>query len=129
MDFLQAVELRRLLLPSIECAESIPRDFVYRPPSVLGLAEAMEAVHSKQELAQPVDARLKMVDESVEHYSLRTQQPDSTPRQPMTQKQGKEENFRHHVDRQHGSPWMPPYRSFGKSADGQGGRLPPSSGH
>lgn len=81
MDSLQAVELRRLLLPSIESAEAIPRDFVYRHPSVLELAEAIESVHRKQELDQPVDVRQKMVDGFVEQYSLRTQ------------KQGKEENY------------------------------------
>ena len=81
MDSLQAVELRRLLLPSIEFAESIPRDFVYRHPSVLKLAEAIEAVNRKQELAQPVDDRQKMVDNFVKQYSLQTQQ------------QGQEKNF------------------------------------
>ena len=48
MDSLQAVELRRLLLPSIEHAESIPQAFVYRHPSVLELAEAIEYVNRKQ---------------------------------------------------------------------------------
>lgn len=93
MDSLQAVELRRLLLPSIESAKSIPRDFVYRHPSVLELAEAIETVNRKQDLAQSLDVRQKMVDDFVEQYSLRAQQPDSTPRQPMTQKQRPEENF------------------------------------
>ena len=92
MDSLQAVELRRLLLPSIESAKAIPRDFVYRHPSVLELAEAIGAVHHKQDLAQPVHVRQKMVDGFVEQYSLRTQQPDSTARQAMTQNQGKEES-------------------------------------
>ena len=93
MDSLQAVELRRLLLPSIESAESIPRDFVYRHPSVLELAEAIEAVNREQDLVQPVNVRQKMVDDYVDQYSLRTQQPGSTSRQPMTQKQGHENNF------------------------------------
>lgn len=62
----QAVELRRLLLPSIESAEAIPRDFVYRHPLVLELAEATEAVKRNQELVQPADVRQKMVDDFVE---------------------------------------------------------------
>lgn len=74
MDSLQAVELRRLLLPSIESAESIPRDFVYRHPSVLKLAEVIEGFNRKQELAQPVYDRQKMVDDFVEQYSLQTQE-------------------------------------------------------
>ena len=93
MDSLQAIELRRLLLPSVEFADSIPRDFVYRHPSVLELAEAIEAVDRKQGLAQPVDVRQKIVDDFVEQYSLRIQQPNSTPYQLKTQKQGQEENF------------------------------------
>ena len=92
MDSLQAVELRRLLLPSIPFVEPIPRDFVYRHPSVLELAEAIEGANRKQELAQPGDVRQKMVDEFVDQYSLRTQQPESIPRQPMTQTQRQGEN-------------------------------------
>ena len=90
MDSLQAIELRRLLPPSVKFAEAIPRDFVYRHPSVLKLTEAFEAVHRKRELVQSVDLRQKMVDDFAEQYSLRTGQPDSTPRQAMTKKQGKE---------------------------------------
>ena len=93
MDSLQAVELRRLLLPSIESAESIPRDFVYRHPSVPELAEATEAVNCKQEPAQSLNVRQKMVDDFVEQYNLRAQQPDSMLHQPMTQKQRPDENF------------------------------------
>ena len=88
MDSLQAVELRRLLLPSIRSAEVIPRDFVYRYPSVSELAEAIQATHRKQKPAQSVDIRQMMVDDFFERYSLRTQQSDLTHRQGTTQEHG-----------------------------------------
>ena len=88
MDSLQAVELRRLLLPSIQSAETIPRDFVYRYPSVSEIAEAIEAKHCKQDFDQTVDVRQKMVDDFVEQYSLRTQHSDPTHREGTLQEQG-----------------------------------------
>ena len=92
MDSLQAVELRRMLLPIIESAELVPRDFVYRHPSILKISEAIEAIHRKQEPVQSVDLRQKTVDDFVEQYSLRTQQPDPTHYQGIIRKQRKEEN-------------------------------------
>ena len=89
MDSLQAVELRRLLLPSIQSAQVTPRDFVYRHPSVSELAEAIQATHRKQKLAQSVDVRQRMIDDFVEQYSLRSQQSDPMPRQGTTQKHEK----------------------------------------
>ena len=73
MDSLQAVALRRLLLPSTGSAEKVPRDFIYRHPSVLQLAEAIEATHRIDEPNQPSDIRQKMVDHFAEQYILRTQ--------------------------------------------------------
>jgi len=74
MDSLQATELRRLLLPIMESAEAVPRDFVYRHPSVMELAEAIQDSHHKQQSSQTGETRQKMVEGFVEQYSLRTQQ-------------------------------------------------------
>ena len=73
MDSLQALALRRLLLPSIESADAIPLDFVYRHPSVLQLAEAIKATAHIEESIQKGDIRQKMVDDFADKYSLRTQ--------------------------------------------------------
>ena len=73
MDSLQAIELRRLLLPSIESVELIPRDFIYRHPSVMELAEAIEATYHDQKLDGSARSRQELVDSFVEQFSLRTQ--------------------------------------------------------
>lgn len=81
MDSLQAVELRRLLLPNMESAEAMPRDFVYRHPSIVELAEAIEATYHHLKPDESADVRQELVHGFVEQFSLRTQE------------QGNEEEF------------------------------------
>ncbi|KAL8829339.1 MAG: hypothetical protein Q9191_002068 [Dirinaria sp. TL-2023a] len=76
MDSLQAIELRRLLLPNIESARQVPRDFIYRHPSVMELAEAIEATYREQKFDILVESRQELVDGFVERFSLQTPKRD-----------------------------------------------------
>ena len=79
MDSLQAIRLRRYLIAcipdsrNISLSESMPRDFVYRHPSIRQIAEALK---DPQGLTGVPVSQQSQIDEFVNLYSLRDSDSD-----------------------------------------------------